>query len=104
MRAGAALGAVRRRRALQNVSLQESVYPADHCMRMAGAGKRVLALRSVLCGGGARFSAFARDAGGEQWRLHDDSGARPAGDWAAVLTQCRLARMQPLVLFYDSAW
>lgn len=75
-----------------------------HTLRVAGAGERALALRSVLCGGGARFSAFARDAGGEQWRLHDESGARPAGDWAAVLTQCRLARMPPLVLFYDSVW
>lgn len=67
-------------------------------------GDRALALRAMVCGGGGRFGAFARDAGGEQWRLHDESGARPAGDWAAVLTQCRLARMQPLVLLYDSVW
>ena len=58
----------------------------------------------MLCGNLGGHMTFAREAAGDSWRLIAAGAAMPVGEWPAVLARCRVHSLQPLALFFDSAW
>ena len=74
-------------------------WEAAHAI--AGVGTEPMVLRAVLCGHKCAHGTFAKEAGADSWRLYDGPPAN-VGDWPAVLAACRVKRLQPLALFYDT--
>ena len=73
------------------------VYPDSR------AGARRYALRSMVCYYGQHYQALVLvpEAGG--WLMFDDTRVSRVGSWADVRRKCEAGRIQPSVLFYETA-
>ena len=82
--------------ALQTANTSQ-VYPDSR------AGARRYTLRSMVCYYGQHYQALVLvpEAGG--WLMFDDTRVSRVGSWADVRRKCEAGRIQPSVLFYETA-
>jgi hypothetical protein len=58
-------------------------------------------LRSMVCYYGAHYHAFVHTS--DQWIMFDDASTNVVGSWESVKHKCQLGRIQPSVLFFETA-
>eukprot|EP00198_Chlamydomonas_reinhardtii_P001690 XP_001691026.1 predicted protein [Chlamydomonas reinhardtii] len=64
------------------------------------------ALHGMFCYYGQHYFAFINRGGVEEaeqeWVMFDDATVSTIGSWSAVISKCRVGRIQPSVLFYQT--
>lgn len=66
-------------------------------------GQYVYRLRSMVCYYGAHYFAFVLLPDTDRWVMFDDTRVSGLGTWGEVRRKCEAGRIQPSVLFYESA-
>lgn len=81
----------------------EGMACADHlsCVRYAVCCDAPR--RSVICYFGHHYQAFVLSEELQQWLLFDDHVIKLVGDWSQVKAAMVADRLQPSLLFYESA-